>query len=205
MSETWSVKERIERRVAAILAAAQTASSTGWIAVEQAAGRMTAAQAGRCGVHRFDHHGRRLSQDDFTLADLADDMLRQGYGHGDVIVASDDESADESDQASYGLTAKRMPLTVVVLLAPPESSTENSAVALNRWLARLETALCSSAGGNVAEGDGTVVAWRIQCTGTRRAELSAGGKSGGGGGTFCAAVDFAVDYRHPRSDPYTPR
>lgn len=186
MPEYLSIKERIERRLCAILRAAQVS----WLSDELAAGRISTAERDAAGVHRWDARGKRSSQSSWA----AIESPAKSFAHLDILLLHDDEEVAEGADGNIGYTDKTQPMAAAVIIKQAENSGEITIAVVNRWLARLEAAL--TADPNVTESGGPQLAIDLQITGTRRPPLEEGQRE------CVAAVEFAVTYQHERNTPY---
>lgn len=124
--------------------------------------------------------------------DMRDSAM--GLGHLDMVVRILGETADE-EAGGHPLVMKTMRLAVNIVLQQPESDTEPTEALSNRWLADIEEAVM---GADPLVGDTERLV--VQSSVTEVTGLVSSEKQPG---QVQAAVIFAVDYQHNRTDPYT--
>lgn len=117
-TEILSIRERIERRLAAIV-------------------------RGISGIGRVFRWDMRGPRDPDTELGVDSEGKRPSMQHLDALIAPDDESAAEDGQGGMGggTTTKTLPVEIFLKLAQDETHAMLTARLINRWLLRLETAL----------------------------------------------------------------
>lgn len=171
MAETLSVRERIMVKIVANL----TTDHATWTTEEVTAGRMTAAQKTASSVRRMN-----------WAAGLNLNLF-------DIVVDSPEDTAAEGPQGDVGNMQKIMPLWVGATIRQPEDDSESSDKVFNRWIARLEKSLTSSA---LSDATGFLT-HDVIYRNSEAVDLATGQ------GEFMAAITVDIYYRTTFGDPYT--
>lgn len=107
-----------------------------------------------------------------------------------VVIRADDETAVRDEQA-YGTIMKYLPIDVAITLVQDEDGTAITSQLINRWLGYLEAAL-------VADPQRTLLAHDTDVVGTAAPDPTTDQSE------CVATLQIEIQYRHPKTDPYSP-
>ncbi len=107
-----------------------------------------------------------------------------------VVIRADDETAVRDEQP-YGTIMKYLPLDVAITLAQDEDGSANTSAIINRWLGNLEAALIADPRRGELAHDTDVVGTVSPDSSDDQPEC-------------VATLQIEIQYRHPKTDPYTP-
>ncbi len=119
-------------------------------------------------------------------------------GHLDILLRAGDARAEEAELGTTGGTLKTLSVEVHVVIIPTETDTEATDIVVNRWLAKVETALMSNR--TVTEDTGSGNAEVLARAGSLHPTMEM--QADHEGGVTIATGLYEVEYEHDADSPY---